>query len=77
MRQQHDSPAQFDRCMAIAHFAAHYRNGQWSRLYRIGCKAQRILGDRYSIERPLDMPLGSRSLPIYRRLEDNYAEDNR
>ena len=44
----------FDVAHALHHFCMDYHGGQWSRLYRIGCKVQSVWGFKDS---PLCMGL--------------------
>lgn len=39
---------------ALIHFCADYHSGQWSRGYRILCRALRLIGDRRSLDRALN-----------------------
>ena len=65
---------------AIYTFAAHYRSGQWSRGYRLLCRARRAWKRRTAIEPRLDYWEGliksspdSEVTRLYRKLEAGHA----
>ena len=62
--------------LALYWFCAHYHSGQWSRGYRLLCRAGKRLREEYDITHPLDEPfLGIESTRIYKKLEDNNSEE--
>lgn len=53
---------------ALIYFCADYHSGQWSRGYRILCRALRAIG----YPRPLDRALNEEGKEFYRELEKKY-----
>lgn len=67
---------------ALYTFAAHYHGGQWSRLYRLGCRAELAWRRRSGIgprldwwERLIETDPTSPVTVYYRHLEANHADD--
>lgn len=65
----------------IRTFAYDYYNGQWSRLYRLGCRADSLLRARGHHARTPEyqdhISEKARQTPLYRQLEASYADDRR
>lgn len=55
--------------VGIAHYCADYHQGFNSRLYRLGCRVQFYLADKYNIRAPLDWPLTGTVKRTYSALE--------
>ncbi|HMN42256.1 MAG TPA: hypothetical protein PKE29_15530 [Phycisphaerales bacterium] len=58
---------------ALAHYAADHHEGQWSRLYLLGCYAGQRLA-RVGILRPIDLPMSPEASTIYAGLADRGAK---
>lgn len=61
----------FNLLMAIAHVGNDYHSGQWSRGYRLMCRATRRL-QKAGLMRPLDCKLNAEQSPLYELISTKY-----
>jgi hypothetical protein len=63
----------FDLIHAIAYLTSNYHSGQWSRGYRLWCRAKIWLA-RHGVDHPLDMKMSDRAQRIYDIIEEDYKD---